>query len=248
MFSSTGAPKSIAVDVELSDIQTIINRSIAPKYLDKSYPEFMPFYLYGTPSQQHIEHMLLVAPNTQLSAARVTLRLENPIPPTEGELLTGLIAVADTIREDAMQPFNANHEPAFFTAGREISVTIYSDPNPADTSGPGLLKSLGTPIATGTIIISSSVFVDYTLVNQEHGVALCKEDHTKFSGLPAISHRIGIPSVGERYNITPIDISAVFNQLVSHHPGDKHDRKLSIRTGWRDEFDEELEKRNLDKI
>lgn len=147
----------------------------------------MPFYLYGTPSQQHIDHMLLVAPNTQLSAARVTLSLE-------------------------MQPFNANHEPTFFTAGPEV--TIYSDPNLAHTSGPGLLKNLGTPIATGTIIISASIFVDYTLVNQEHGVALSKEDHTKLPGLPNISNRIGIPSFGERYNITPIDISAVFNQLV----------------------------------
>ncbi|KAJ3507603.1 hypothetical protein NLJ89_g6212 [Agrocybe chaxingu] len=240
-------------NVQLTNIKVIVNRSIAPKHLDKVYPEEMPFYLYGTKHQQHIDHMLLHAPNIQLSASRVLFTLDKPIPAFvngDGNMLSGLIAIANTTHEGAMQPFNVDHEPSFFAPRRELPVTIYKDPNPTNAHGPRLLKGLGEPVATGIMTLSPCIFVDYTLVNQEHGIALSEKHHkAKAPGVPDMSHRIGsMPVHGERYNITPMDMAAIFNGLVAHHPGDRHTHRMHIRKGWRDAFHEELAKRKLEKV
>ncbi|KAL8803493.1 MAG: hypothetical protein Q9223_006140, partial [Gallowayella weberi] len=63
----------------------------------------MPFYLYGTPENIHIDHMLLRAPNIQLSASNITLDVFPPIP--ANTLKAGCILFADEVPESAMQPF-----------------------------------------------------------------------------------------------------------------------------------------------
>jgi len=240
----TGTPIVIAQDAELTNIEVVINRSIAPQYLDTAWPEFMPFYLYGTQSQYHIDHMLIHAPNAQLSSTRVTADATLPI--VVGQ---SLIAIANTTRENAMQPFSADHLPSFFAAGSTLPVTIYTDPNGAEASGPGLLDNLGTPVAQATITLSSSVYIDYTLVNQEHGVAVStKHDRAQTPGLPDISTRIGIPTVGDKYNITPIDLAAVLNGLVPARHADEYERKLANKKGWKDEVEEALDKKELARI
>ncbi|KAF8887664.1 pyridoxal phosphate-dependent transferase [Gymnopilus junonius] len=175
----TKHPYCLAKEVELSNIRVIVNRSIGPSHLDSSYPAFMHFYLYGTTSQQHLDHMLLRTPNTQFAAGRVILDLDEHISLMARDgLLSGLIAVADNVYEEAMQPFNADHEPTFFKSGRIFRISIYEDPNAPDKPGPGLLNDLGSPIVTGTATLSSSIYIDYTLVNQEHGVAISTQ-HSK---------------------------------------------------------------------
>ncbi|CCM01340.1 uncharacterized protein FIBRA_03390 [Fibroporia radiculosa] len=249
---NTLVPGCLVARAELTNIEVVINRSIAPSSLDRTYPELMPFYLYGTEEQKHVDHMLLCAPNAQLSAS-VTLSLEKTLPKEAG-LLSGLIAVADTTRELAMQPFNADHQPTFFAAGHTFPCTIYRDPRPVDASGPGLLTGLGDPLATGSMTLGRSIYADWTLLNQERGPALHSEHpHSKHPTvgapeLPAIFERIGIPATGAKYSITPTDIAAVLNQLVPSHPADAYGRKMSIRKGWNDEFQEELAKRGLDEL
>jgi len=187
--------------------------------------------------------MLVHSPNTQLSSARVTITLDDG---TTTLLADGtrLIAIANTTREDAMQPFSADHLPNFFAAGSKIPVTVYIDPNGADTSGPGLLNNLGTPIAQATITLSSSIYIDYTLVNQEHGAAVSTKTRQKMPALPDIS----TPTVGERYNITPIDMAAVLNGLVPGRHADEYERKLANKKGWKDVLEEALDKKELAKI
>ena len=234
----------------MSGIEVIINRSIAPQHLDDAYPDLMPFYLYGTTLQQHIDHMLLIDPNAQLSATKVTFNLDKDLSSlVDGSILNELIAIANTTREVAMQPFNVDHQPTFFTAGRVLPVTIYKDPHSANTPGPGLLKGLGSPVASGTMTLPPGLYVDYTLVNQEQGVALSsKHEKARAPGLPDISHRIEMPAVGEPYNITPMDMAAVFNDLIPHYAADDYGHTMSIRKGWNDEFDEQMAKRKLNKI
>jgi len=250
-LNTEGLPvQRLAQNCQLTDIEVIINRSIAPGYLDNAYPEFMPFYLYGTTSQQHIDHMLLHAPNVQLSAAQVTLALDTDISTlADGYLLSRLIVIANTIREDAMQPFNADHKPTFFTTGRVLPVTIYRDPNPATQPGPRLLQDLGLPVATGTLTLPPGRFIDYTVLNLEHGTALSSR-HPKVDGL-GVSHlfdKIDIPSVGDPYNITPLDIAAISHGAVVYSPADEYEHKISIRNGWKDEFNKEMGERNLKTI
>ena len=56
-----------------------------------------------------------------------------------------------------------------------------------------------------------------------------------------------MPKVGEPYNITPMDMVAVFNGLVSHHPADDYGYKKAIRMGWKAEFDEGMKEKRLEK-
>jgi hypothetical protein len=66
--------------VTLSNIQVVKERSLKSCYRDQQFPEScMPFYLFGTSQEQHIEHMLLRAPNVQISADRVHLDVQPPL-------------------------------------------------------------------------------------------------------------------------------------------------------------------------
>ncbi|TFK24917.1 hypothetical protein FA15DRAFT_704219 [Coprinopsis marcescibilis] len=56
-------------EVVLDDLRSLLSRWHDPDYDTKH----TPFYLYGTPQQQHIDHMLLKAPNAQLTAENVEL-------------------------------------------------------------------------------------------------------------------------------------------------------------------------------
>lgn len=84
----------------------IVNKSLLGGDLNSSFPSQMPFYLYGTSLQQHIEHILVSAPassyNQQLNSDQVTLSLDNLV--TESDLETGVCAVFNTVFEQAMQP------------------------------------------------------------------------------------------------------------------------------------------------
>jgi len=96
-----GRPQ-LAENFEVTNIQVIVNEPLASNALDPSYPALMPFYLYGTPQQQHIDHLLRVSPNQQLNADRISLRLSTNL--TEQELSTGVVAVFHQVGERSMQP------------------------------------------------------------------------------------------------------------------------------------------------
>ncbi|KAH8993163.1 hypothetical protein EDB92DRAFT_440300 [Lactarius akahatsu] len=132
----------------------------------------MPFYLYGTAREMHIDHVLLRAPNAQLSAGEVVVELL----PVEGDRLGsafvaglkgGLIAVADTILEFLMQPLSANSLKSFFHPGatRKLAVSIHHDRNAARFQGPGLRDQLGDPIIRGTITLADNTLTDAYMIN-----------------------------------------------------------------------------------
>ncbi|KAL8784728.1 MAG: hypothetical protein Q9213_003825, partial [Squamulea squamosa] len=96
--------KTIAQKVQVTSFTALKDRPLNSKYRDHAYPSgHMPFYLYGTPSSLHIDHMLLRAPNIQLSASNINLSVSPPIPATT--LKNGCILYLDGIQESAMQPF-----------------------------------------------------------------------------------------------------------------------------------------------
>ncbi|KAF9477346.1 PLP-dependent transferase [Pholiota conissans] len=162
----------------LSNIKVIKNRSLVSKWRDREYPEsYFPFYLYGTLEEQHIDHMLLKAPNVQLTAQRIELNLDNPL--DEEELRNGLLLYI-LLNEGSMQPFDTNNPPFFFTPGAELQVRIFPDPFTAIGHGPGLapnfdggysFDSLSTgafqPLSVGTVKLGQDIFVDYTDLNKE---------------------------------------------------------------------------------
>ena len=141
LFSYSLLSRGILIRNVRAKINTILkDRSIRSKYRDIHYPETAPFYLYGSSKELHLDHMLVKAPNIQLSAESVTWgpssdaptgpnlqlsaamgtfgaslslgrgSLANKLP--DAELGRGMIALATDVYEAAMQPFPSNDQLA----------------------------------------------------------------------------------------------------------------------------------------
>lgn len=162
------------------NVRIIKNRSLSDRCQDVTYPvSYTPFYLYGTAAagDQHISHVLTRAPNAMFLADNIALSLSTPLSSLASELSNGCILTATTIFEQSRQPFspattNAPHpaDPAFFfLPDRTLEVSVYADPNGPEASGPGLLADLelDKPLATGTMTLAGSVYVDAKHINED---------------------------------------------------------------------------------
>ncbi|CUA75437.1 hypothetical protein RSOLAG22IIIB_11727 [Rhizoctonia solani] len=150
---------------EVSNIQVIKNKPLDSKYLDLSYSDEMYFYLYGTPSQQHIEHVLVASKNVQLTSDQVSLDLSSSI--SEEDLARGVLVRMDRLRESVVLPVLPPHTPTFFKAGSRQRVTVFRDPHASERYGPGLTEAYASasPIATGTIKFGEMVYADSVELN-----------------------------------------------------------------------------------
>ena len=152
----------------ITEITVLKYRSLSSRYLDSTYPSNMPFYLYGTAQEMHIDHVLLRVPNAQLSAGEVTVELvEGDRSDLVAGLKGGLIAVADAIPELLMQPLSAKGLKSLFHPGAKLAVSIYRDRNAAKSQGPGLFDHLGEPIARGIITLGDNTFADAYMINAD---------------------------------------------------------------------------------
>jgi hypothetical protein len=154
------------VEAEVTNISVIKNRSLCSRHLDTSYPSGMPFYLYGTGQEIHIDHVLVQAPNAQLSAGEVTVELlEGSKSAFASGLKDGLIAVADTIPEHLMQPFTSDRLEYFFHPGAKLDVSVYLDPRTVHSHGADFCAQLNDPIARATITLGTNTFTDAYMIN-----------------------------------------------------------------------------------
>lgn len=117
----------------------------------------MPFYLYGTSSQAHIDHVLFTSPNAQLNSDQVTLQLES------GLDMTKSYCCRLQLPEEAMQLFPANEFIAsdkhfFFQPGLKYDIAIFKDAK--------LNEDGDTPIATGKIVLGKVAFADTDMLNE----------------------------------------------------------------------------------
>jgi hypothetical protein len=139
----------------------------------------MPFYLYGSSSELHIDHALLTSPNIQLSAGDVKLDLSEPssIPLGVNE---PLVLMLDNVREEQMQPFPSRNSVLaslpdfFFRPGKEFEVSVWKDPTPGERDAENVLsawEALGRDgseeglVMRGTMVLGESVFVDAEQLN-----------------------------------------------------------------------------------
>lgn len=124
------------------------------------YPdENMPFCIYGSAKEMHIDHQLTMYPNIQLSAENVGVSLHIP----DSELAKGVpFDVTDLdlpksipIQEKAMQPLaeDDNNFPSdfFFGKGSRFTIKIRTD---------GQLQS-------GSLTLAGNVYRDRYLVNRD---------------------------------------------------------------------------------
>ena len=143
----------------------------------------MPFYLYGTRQGMHIEHILVQAPNAQLSAGEVTYEhIEGSKSAVAEGLENGLIAVADALPEHLMQPFTSDRLESFFHPGAELDVSIYPDEEAAQSHGHDLCDNLGEPIARARITLGDSTFVDEHMINLDPFAAMAQTSKNSMPG------------------------------------------------------------------
>lgn len=136
--------------------------------LGATYPSLMPFYLYGTNAHMHLDHVITVVPNVQLSAGDIHCQFDREL--SNEDLQQGLIVVADNVHEASMQPFplmkdlkiDANF---FFNTGKVLCVTVYKDPYPASTMDPFPMEGVKEVVTKGTITLVGNLYVDTDALN-----------------------------------------------------------------------------------
>ncbi|KAL9602441.1 MAG: hypothetical protein Q9219_001865 [cf. Caloplaca sp. 3 TL-2023] len=170
--------ETVTNKVKVSSFTAIKDRPLNSKYRDSSYPEgHMPFYLYGTPENPHIDHMLLLAPNIQLSASNISLSLDPPLNPSL--LHEGCILFLDDVQEAAMQPFlptsalvsgvgPTSENNFFFKKGKRFRCSVFKDRFGVGEGGPGLGDvDYGKRMATGEVVLGETVWMDSEGINRD---------------------------------------------------------------------------------
>ncbi|TFK69899.1 PLP-dependent transferase [Pluteus cervinus] len=155
-------------DFKLTNVRVIKNAPLDSKYLTTYPTKGIPFYLYGTQTQHHIDHILLASPNIQLTSDRVQLKLTRdgvPIDIYSEQFRAGveiqhgpLVVHLVDYHENTMQPFPSNGQIAeaksfFFKANEEYNVAV--------TVRLGATEVL----AEGTMTLSDMVFIDTDMLN-----------------------------------------------------------------------------------
>jgi hypothetical protein len=100
-----GIPKSDRAPLAIFDVENVnvvISESLKSDYLESIYPEKMPFYVYGSEHEYHIDHVLKKSPNAQLTADCVTVSV-NPQLESE-QLKRGVVARFRNVFERPLQP------------------------------------------------------------------------------------------------------------------------------------------------
>ncbi|KAG6358563.1 hypothetical protein INS49_012080 [Diaporthe citri] len=176
--ASYGAP--MLPNFTLNITQPTVDRHLNGLYLASSYPTGrMPFYLYGSDTEHHIDHALLTSPNIQLSAADVKLDLSRSSPPPS-DAKRPLVLMLDNVREEQMQPFPSENSVLaslpdfFFRPGKEFEVSVWEDPTPGGNDAEHTLSAWGALgrdgsedglVGRGTMVLGESVFVDAEHLN-----------------------------------------------------------------------------------
>lgn len=85
---------------------TVVSRPLNSQWRLKDYPQkHMPFYLYGDSKEANIDHVIVKAPNSQLSASGCKLDMDAELPWDQP-----LVLFLDDVYEAPMQPFPPNNE------------------------------------------------------------------------------------------------------------------------------------------
>jgi hypothetical protein len=185
----------------------------------------MPFYLYGTGQEIHVDHVLVHAPNAQLSAGEVTVELlQGSMSVFASGLKDGLIAVADTIPEHLMQPFTSDRLKYLFYPGAKFDVSIYLDQEAVQSHGAGFCAQLNDPIARATITLGANTFIDTYMINLDAPVVLSQSPKKKLT----------IPET------TPISQDhPLFRGYTPSCPTDRHTSTRNTQS-WREVWDRAL--------
>ncbi|KAH8432758.1 pyridoxal phosphate-dependent decarboxylase family protein [Aspergillus melleus] len=170
----------------------IAHHSLSRSTQDPIYPDEMPFYLYGSPLQWHISHIMVRAPNIVLDASNIYLSLDENTRLPSAEIRRTLILTFADIHEASRHPFpesNADLGPDFFfRPGQLFRVNVWKNPGQWSDEHGGrvslmerLRRTRGAKVATGWVQLGEDVFVDVEDVNGDNddGSKPCYDEHER---------------------------------------------------------------------
>ncbi|PNS20008.1 Polyadenylation factor subunit 2 [Sphaceloma murrayae] len=247
--------KHLAGPFTLKNVHVVVNESLSTSNLGP-YPAQMPFYLYGTSEQMHIDHLLLAAPDAQLNTDQISLKLDKTL--SADQLANGVIAVFTDVHEASMQPFATDPKtsddhskftsPNFsFAPNQSFNVNIL--PSRADVLSPNPRP----PIAKGTLTLGRAIFADIKMINEDPGAAnmthAMRNDslmHGKFDigykhneGNDALVD--GVPHLRNvTYSLAAPNTFGLAAEYPAHgdHVEAVNARKALINRSWREAWDE----------
>ena len=195
----------------------------------------MPFYLYGSGKEIHIDHILVKAPNAQLSAGEVSFELlEGSESVFEAGLKTGFIAVVDALPEHLMQPMALDRLESFFRPGSRLDLSIYPDEEAAQSQEGGLCDKLVEPIARSRVTLGGNTFVDEYMINLDVPIEMSQSSQRTMSGF--------LPEV----TLAPQD-HPIFRGGAPRGTADRHVPRGGTQS-WREVWDRALESRQFAEV
>ena len=224
-MSFISSPSAIS-EARVTNVSVIKNRLLGSNDLDISYPSSMPFYLYGTTQEMHIDHVLVQAPNAQISAGEVAVELiEGSESVFTAGLKNGLVVVADSLPEHLMQPFTADRLNRLFYPGVKFEVSVYHDQNTGQPPGPDFCRNLGKPIARAMITLGNNTFVDAYMINLDAPIVTSQAPKKSSMAIPQTT--------------TSSQDHPLFRGYGPEGPTNQHS-STKCQKGWREVWDKAL--------
>ncbi|KAL7935760.1 pyridoxal phosphate-dependent transferase [Trichoderma chlorosporum] len=167
-----GIPKDTPpiMTFKLTNVRVVVQESMFFNSLDQTYPDRMPFYLYGSNAEAHLDHVLKKAPNGMISADNVKLTLEPEL--SDAQLAKGVVAVFEDVFETAIQPLPLDKSSIVLAAsglrmepGEKHKTSVYESY--------AAFKGGSAPIAKGDITLGKYVFADWNDVNMDPAAEEC---------------------------------------------------------------------------
>lgn len=144
-----------AKHVTLSNIRVVKNRSLASRHRDLLYPDYFHAYLYGTPGDAYIDHVLVRAQNVQITTTKkVDLKLDSTL--TADQLREGVVVKFLDIPKRACQPLSQTVIGRVIHEGSPLRVEVFKDPSPATAQSAGLTAVCECkPTTQGTLTMTA---------------------------------------------------------------------------------------------
>lgn len=181
--------EQIAKDVQISDINILLERSLQAGDQSSEYPVKMPFFIYSAQDQRdgtpiyNMDHVLTRGPNTQLTSEMVKITAENE---EDLKLITedGCWIVLPSVNEREMQPLvpqDENEMQSFnytknfpFAPGQTLKYLAFATEEEAlkfDPTAPDTSK----PIFSGELKLGPC-FVNHDMLNTDGGADVDSEE------------------------------------------------------------------------
>ncbi|KAF8824088.1 hypothetical protein HHX47_DHR9000097 [Lentinula edodes] len=158
-FDSKGQQPPI-VKGKITDIQVIVQKKLNSKFLTPYPTRKMPFYIYGSEAQMHIDHVYTASPNIQMTAEQVVIGADLQNDWNANPVLYAQLPFA----ESSMQPFLSNFDretapkPFFFHSGAKYDRVVFT----RDLAGEDVVATTSL-----TLPLKRNVFIDTDMLNAD---------------------------------------------------------------------------------